>query len=44
LTAIVLVLPVVVLLSTLTYSAIEEPFLSMRRRYNAVNKEPVSSV
>jgi peptidoglycan/LPS O-acetylase OafA/YrhL len=43
LTAIVLVLPVVILISTLTYTAIEEPFLSMRQRYNAVKKESVST-
>jgi peptidoglycan/LPS O-acetylase OafA/YrhL len=42
LTTIVLALPVIVLISTLTYAAIEEPFLSMRRRYNAVGKETMN--
>jgi peptidoglycan/LPS O-acetylase OafA/YrhL len=42
LTTLVLVLPVIVIISTLTYTAIEQPFLSMRRRYNAGGKGPVN--
>ena len=35
----VLVIPVVVLVSTLTYATIEQPFLAMRKRYNFAEKE-----
>ena len=35
LSGVVLVLPVVILISTLTYSTIEKPFLEMRKRYKA---------
>ena len=41
LTAIVLVLPVVISVSTLTYVSIEKPFLAMRWRYNPVKQESV---
>jgi peptidoglycan/LPS O-acetylase OafA/YrhL len=40
LTTTLLILPVVILISTLTYTAIEAPFLSMRRRYSG--KEPLT--
>jgi peptidoglycan/LPS O-acetylase OafA/YrhL len=42
LTAIVLVLPVVIVISTLTYTAIERPFLAMRWRYNTGKAESAS--
>jgi peptidoglycan/LPS O-acetylase OafA/YrhL len=41
LTAALLILPLVILISTLTYTAIEAPFLSMRRRYSG--KEPLTT-
>lgn len=43
LTTVVLFLPVVTAISALTYVSIEEPFLSMRRRYNPVKEESAAA-
>jgi peptidoglycan/LPS O-acetylase OafA/YrhL len=40
LSALVLVLPGAVLLATLSYSAVEQPFLSLRRRYVSLEPAP----
>jgi peptidoglycan/LPS O-acetylase OafA/YrhL len=39
-TTLVLVVPAVMLLASLSYAAVEQPFLSLRRKYVAVQPEP----